>query len=167
MYDTFLAIRQQNKQLSKFSPNSTKTSAHLHLQQTHGRTFGQTLQSWSLRTICYAVCHVCRCCSWARYVTVLWSMMLRHRSECYAVSHVCHCCSSMPIPVKWTSKRSDIFHNLKAWCRPTKHHKFSQKWNNCPYKQWYVCRRCSSMPIPVKSPYNRFDILHNLVGAPT
>jgi len=22
-----------------------------------------------LGTICYAVCHVCRCCSWARYVT--------------------------------------------------------------------------------------------------
>jgi len=32
-------------------------------------TTGQTLQSWALGTMCYAVCHVCRCCSWARYVT--------------------------------------------------------------------------------------------------
>ena len=40
MYDTFLAIRQQNKHLSKYSPNSTKTSTHHHLQQTHGGTFG-------------------------------------------------------------------------------------------------------------------------------
>ena len=72
------------------------------------RTWGKTLQSWALGTICYAV------------------------------SHACHCCSSMPIPVKWTSKHSDIPHNLKAWCRPTKHHKFSQKWNKWPYPTCFL-----------------------------
>ena len=128
---------------------------------------------------------------WARYVAqsatyvaaVVGHDMLRSQPRM-----ICgHCCSSMPMPVKWICKRCDILHNLKAWCRPTKHHKcsqseitaltksdtyvaavvqclyqlnqlvtvsiffitskpgaglqrhhkFSQRWNNCPYKHWY------------------------------
>jgi len=104
------------------------------------RDRGKTVQSWALGTICYAVCHVCRCCSWARYV---------RQSATYVTA-----------VFQWLYKLNE-FLSVPIFV-PTKHHKFSQKWNNCPYKQWYVCRRCSSMPIPVKSTYNRYEILHNL-----
>ena len=79
---------------------------------------------------------------WAQYVTqsatyvagVVGHDMLRSQPRM-----ICgHCCSSMPMPVKWICKRCDILHNLKAWCRPTKHHKFSQKWNKWPYPTCFL-----------------------------
>ena len=33
--------------------------------------FGQALKSWVLGRICYAVCHIRRCCSLARYATLI------------------------------------------------------------------------------------------------
>ena len=33
--------------------------------------FEQALKSWVLGRICYAVCHICRCCSLARYATLI------------------------------------------------------------------------------------------------